>query len=71
LGKKKSREKEPVGGAARFISKIKEFDSEDPLVLFSGDCFSPSICKFYLIIFIYFFEIQSISQTRNTNNQLN
>ena len=40
-----SRDVEPVGGAARFCTKIKSMYTEDctPLVLFSGDIFNPSI----------------------------
>eukprot|EP01096_Ripella_sp_DP13-Kostka_P009317 TRINITY_DN3569_c0_g1_i1.p1 TRINITY_DN3569_c0_g1~~TRINITY_DN3569_c0_g1_i1.p1 ORF type:complete len:559 (+),score=225.29 TRINITY_DN3569_c0_g1_i1:182-1858(+) len=39
-----SRSKEPVGGAARFATFLKSVSVEDkPLVVFSGDCFSPSI----------------------------
>ncbi|XP_028410070.1 uncharacterized protein LOC114532703 [Dendronephthya gigantea] len=37
------REKEPVGGAARFASKIATFKSRDPLTLFSGDALNPSM----------------------------
>lgn len=36
---------EPIGGAARFCTAIKSFQNLNPLVLFSGDAFSPSICK--------------------------
>ncbi|XP_065369578.1 protein 5NUC isoform X1 [Calliphora vicina] len=36
-------EVEPIGGAARFCTAIKTFQDEDPLVLFSGDIFSPSM----------------------------
>lgn len=36
------RKAEPVGGAARFITAAKQYDHLDPLVLFSGDIFSPS-----------------------------
>ena len=36
------RDKEPVGGAARFQTKIKELAWKKPLVLFSGDALSPS-----------------------------
>lgn len=36
---------EPVGGAARFCTAIKSFKDYNPLVLFSGDAFSPSMCK--------------------------
>ncbi|XP_044745573.1 mannosylglucosyl-3-phosphoglycerate phosphatase isoform X2 [Coccinella septempunctata] len=34
---------EPVGGAARFCTAIKNFQHLNPLVLFSGDAFSPSM----------------------------
>lgn len=36
---------EPIGGAARFVTAIKSFEHMNPLVLFSGDAFSPSMCK--------------------------
>ncbi|EDW08845.2 uncharacterized protein Dmoj_GI19339, isoform B [Drosophila mojavensis] len=36
-------ETEPVGGAARFATAIKSFAHLNPLVLFSGDAFSPSM----------------------------
>ena len=36
------REKEPVGGAPRFITAAAKFKDRNPLVLFSGDIFSPS-----------------------------
>jgi 5'-nucleotidase len=42
--------KEPVGGAARFVTKVQSYreggsayDGHEPLVLFSGDAFNPSI----------------------------
>ncbi|XP_047120088.1 trifunctional nucleotide phosphoesterase protein YfkN isoform X1 [Schistocerca piceifrons] len=38
-----SRATEPVGGAARFCTAIKSFSHLNPLVLFSGDIFSPSM----------------------------
>ena len=38
----KEREKEPVGGAARFITAAEQYKDKNPLVLFSGDIFSPS-----------------------------
>ncbi|XP_069676582.1 mannosylglucosyl-3-phosphoglycerate phosphatase isoform X2 [Periplaneta americana] len=38
-----SRVTEPVGGAARFCTAIKSFSHLNPLVLFSGDIFSPSM----------------------------
>ena len=36
---------EPVGGAARFSTAVKSFAHLNPLVLFSGDAFSPSMCE--------------------------
>jgi hypothetical protein len=39
------KEKEPVGGAARFVTKLKSYHHLNPLVFFSGDAFAPSICK--------------------------
>lgn len=36
---------EPIGGAARFCTAIKTFQPLNPLVLFSGDAFSPSMRK--------------------------
>lgn len=38
-----SREMEPVGGAARFLTAVKSKADLQPLVLFSGDIFAPSI----------------------------
>lgn len=40
--------REPIGGAARFLTAIKSFSDLKPLILFSGDAFSPSMRKFYL-----------------------
>lgn len=37
---------EPVGGAARFCTAVKTFQNLQPLVLFSGDAFSPSMCEY-------------------------
>ncbi|XP_075233832.1 mannosylglucosyl-3-phosphoglycerate phosphatase isoform X2 [Lycorma delicatula] len=34
---------EPVGGAARFVTAVKSFSKLNPLILFSGDVFSPSM----------------------------
>ncbi|XP_073811610.1 snake venom 5'-nucleotidase isoform X2 [Musca autumnalis] len=36
-------EVEPIGGATRFCTAVRTFDVDDPLVLFSGDIFSPSM----------------------------
>jgi len=40
-----SRTQEPVGGAARFVTDVSQLASSNPLVLFSGDAFNPSISK--------------------------
>ncbi len=37
------RNREPVGGAARLATRIKEHAADNPLVLFSGDAFNPSL----------------------------
>lgn len=37
-----ARGSEPIGGAARFVTGVKQLSNKRPLVLFSGDCFSPS-----------------------------
>lgn len=37
-----SRKKEPVGGAARFVTATDRYRHLNPLVLFSGDIYSPS-----------------------------
>jgi len=38
-----SRSQEPVGGAARFVTAVNQLASNNPLVLFSGDVFNPSV----------------------------
>ncbi len=38
------KKKEPVGGVARFKTAIQSFKHLDPLLLFSGDLFLPSLC---------------------------
>jgi len=38
-----SRSQEPVGGAARFVTAITQLAACNPLVLFSGDAFNPSV----------------------------
>ena len=40
-----AREVEPVGGAARFLTAVKEHQESNPLILFSGNVFSPSMSK--------------------------
>ena len=50
-----ARDQEPVGGAARFVTKVKEYANEDPLVLFSGDCLNPSLSKSLFDIEVHVF----------------
>ena len=39
-------EVEPVGGAARFLTAVKTVSKDcDPIILFSGDIFAPSISE--------------------------
>lgn len=38
-----SRSMEPVGGAARFMTAVTQLAVSNPLVLFSGDAFNPSV----------------------------
>ena len=41
-----SRGVEPVGGAARFLTAVKTVSKDcDPIILFSGDIFAPSISE--------------------------
>ena len=39
------RQKEPVGGASRFKTRVDSLRELRPLVLFSGDALNPSISK--------------------------
>ena len=47
------RDKEPVGGAARFKTAIDSLGDSEPLVLFSGDALAPSSSMLLLYIYIY------------------
>lgn len=41
-------DEDPVGGAARFATVLKALqEDEKALVVFSGDAFSPSKCRFW------------------------
>ena len=40
------REKEPVGGAARFATKVASFRHVNPMIVFSGDCLNPSTSEY-------------------------
>jgi 5'-nucleotidase len=37
-----ARKKDPCGGIERFVTVLDKYKDKDPLVLFSGDIFSPS-----------------------------
>ena len=47
------RDKEPVGGAARFKTALNQFRHLDPLTFFSGDALSPSNSESAPIIIVY------------------
>ncbi len=40
---------EPVGGVARFKTALDSFKDLNPLVLFSGDLFQPSLCLPHIV----------------------
>lgn len=40
-------QQEPIGGAARFLTAMRSFEPLNPIVLFSGDVFSPSMLSFF------------------------
>jgi hypothetical protein len=46
-----SREQEPVGGAPRFCTALKSYAHLNPIILFSGDAFAPSISESIQSIF--------------------
>ena len=46
-------DKEPVGGAARFVNALHQFDHLDPLILFSGDIIAPSISMYFFFLIFY------------------
>jgi 5'-nucleotidase len=37
-----ARKKDPCGGIERFVTVLDKYKDKDPLVIFSGDIFSPS-----------------------------
>ena len=43
------RDKEPVGGAARFATKVASLRYLNPLIVFSGDCLNPSTSEYGLL----------------------
>lgn len=42
---------EPVGGVARFKTALDSFKELDPLIIFSGDLFEPSMRCFTLFVY--------------------
>ena len=64
------REVEPKGGAARFVTAIKNRSELNPMVLFSGDAFAPSISKFQLKT-IYLGKLKSKKTKQNKSNLMN
>ena len=40
------RSEEPVGGAARMKTALKQYTDKNPLILFSGDALAPSIREY-------------------------
>ncbi len=50
-----SRDVEPVGGSARFITAIEDLikHNEPTLVLFSGDAISPSSSKHFFLVLLF------------------
>ena len=44
------RDEEPVGGVSRFVTALRAYDYLNPLILFSGDIFSPSSRNFSFIV---------------------
>lgn len=54
-----SNSTEPKAGAARFLTALKYLKEQSnpmpSLVLFSGDAFSPSACKFSILFYTIYF----------------
>jgi 5'-nucleotidase len=48
-------EENGIGGVARFYTALKKHSQDDPLILFSGDLFSPSHCKYLIKNFLKVF----------------
>ena len=46
-----AQQREPAGGAARFSHVLKSFSNDNPLILFSGDIFAPSMSKYLFYMF--------------------
>lgn len=57
---------EPIGGATRFSTAIRSFNHLEPLVLFSGDAFSPSSRKCLFLIIVYYRFPQSKTRCQST-----
>jgi 5'-nucleotidase len=57
-----SRDVEPAGGSARFITAIEDLinQNEPTLVLFSGDAISPSSSKYFSTFSLFFAFLNNI-----------
>ena len=55
-----ARDSEPVGGAARFQTKLKSFQDRNPLKFFCGDAFNPSVSE-YLVLSLYGIRLLSLN----------
>lgn len=68
------REKEPVGGAARFATKLASLKHLNPLIVFSGDCLNPSTSEFRMnhqLNFVFKRKlILVVSGKKKTNKQI-
>lgn len=61
---------EPVGGAARFCTAIKSFQHLQPLILFSGDAFSPSMRKCIYIVYYEYHQLKFAVSTFTKGEQM-
>lgn len=61
IDEKNSSDRDIVAGAARFARALHMYNSPEKLVIFSGDLFFPSICK-YIIIYSMIWKFTIILQ---------
>lgn len=65
-----SREKEPVGGAARFAKKVASYRHLNPLIVFSGDCLNPSSSECKIIVALCILLVMIFSNADQLRNFL-
>src|SRR5690242_8840677 len=46
------KQAEPVGGVARFKAALDSYKKYEPIILFSGDLFEPSLRNFIKVLFL-------------------